>query len=559
MVNTNALLFGMMEGQQIGQYHLETLLGAGGFGGVFRASEVVRDQVLRQLAIKIIPGNSPQQLEELIAAANLEHEHLIRSYTAGECRILNTEMLYLAMELAESSLDRRFEHGNFQSSEIRQILTEVVSALAYLHGQRQVHRDLKPANILRVRNRWKLSDFGLIKRLDSRSYAQTSNPIGTIAYMPPEAFEGNISADWDMWSLGIMLVQMITNRLPYQFNEPTQLLKRVMNCELNLPALPDEFKPIILGCLQQDRQRRWTANQVLSTLHPPVIQLATPQASPNPSVLILDLPNNIKLEMIKIPAGSFLMGSTEAEIKRMIQKSPSNLYSNELPKNRLSFYEYYQLMSQKSLSNLYSSELPQHQVALQEYYLGKYPVTQEQYQAVMEKNPSEFKEDKTNPVERVSWSDAKAFCQKVYEMTTKKVRLPTEAEWEYGCRAGTQSIYYFGDNASQLGEYAWYSENSGSKTHPVGQKKPNAWGLYDMHGNVWEWCEDSWHESYVTKPENLKETGNIAWLLSDVFIHVLRGGSWKFNPSVCCSTKRINRNVNSRSRDKGFRLALFPS
>lgn len=272
MVNTNALLFGMMQGQQIGQYHLETLLGAGGFGGVFRASEVVRDQVLRQLAIKIIPGNNPQQLGELIAAANLEHDHLIRSYSAGECTILNTEMLYLAMELAESSLDRRFEQGNFQSSEIRQILTEVVSALAYLHGQRQVHRDLKPANILRARNRWKLSDFGLVRRLDSRSYAQTSNPIGTIVYMPPEAFEGNISAAWDMWSLGIMLVQMVTNRLPYQFNEPTQLLKWVMNCELNLPPLPEEFKPIILGCLQQDRQRRWTAQQVLNTLQPPVIQ-----------------------------------------------------------------------------------------------------------------------------------------------------------------------------------------------------------------------------------------------------------------------------------------------
>ncbi|MEB3190353.1 MAG: serine/threonine-protein kinase, partial [Snowella sp.] len=225
-MNTNALLFGMMQGQKIGQYHLETLLGAGGFGGVFQASEVVRDQVLRQLAIKIIPGNSPQQLGELIAAANLEHEHLIRSYAAGECTILNTEMLYLAMELAESSLDRRFEQGNFQSSEIRQILTEVVSALAYLHGQKQVHRDLKPANILRAKNRWKLSDFGLVKRLDSRSYAQTSNPIGTIAYMPPEAFEGNISAAWDMWSLGIMLVQMVTNRLPYQFNEPTQLVKK---------------------------------------------------------------------------------------------------------------------------------------------------------------------------------------------------------------------------------------------------------------------------------------------------------------------------------------------
>ncbi|MEB3123910.1 MAG: bifunctional serine/threonine-protein kinase/formylglycine-generating enzyme family protein [Snowella sp.] len=533
MVNTNALLFGMMQGQQIGQYHLETLLGAGGFGGVFQASEVVRDQVLRQLAIKIIPGNSPQQLEELIAAANLEHDHLIRSYSAGECTILKTEMLYLAMELAESSLDRRFEQGNFQSSEIRQILLEVVSALAYLHGQRQVHRDLKPANILRAKNRWKLSDFGLVKRLDSRSYAQTANPIGTIAYMPPEAFEGNISVAWDMWSLGIMLVQMVTNRLPYQFNEPTHLLKRVMNCELNLPPLPEEFKPIILGCLQQDRQRRWTAQQVLKTLQPPVIQFASPSPIPPVSsrlqVLTLNLPNNIKLEMIKIPAGSFLMGSSEAEVKRL-----NHEYSIDLS-NR---------------------ELPQHRVTLQEYYLGKYPLTQEQYQAVMGNNPSCFQDNPKNPVENVSWNDAKAFCQKVYEKTGQKVRLPTEAEWEYGCRAGTQTRYYFGDNENQLGEYAWFNKNSDAKTHPVGQKKPNQWELYDMHGNLWEWCEDSWHGSYAEKPESIKQNGNTIWPSSNELRHILRGGSWDLDPRNCRSANRYGLIADIWYNDLGFRLAL---
>ena len=546
MVNTNALLFGMMQGQQIGQYHLETLLGVGGFGGVFRASEVVRDQVLRQLAIKIIPGNSPQQLGELIAAANLEHDHLIRSYSAGECKILKTEMLYLAMELAESSLDRRFEQGNFQSSEIRQILTEVVSALAYLHGQRQVHRDLKPANILRAKSRWKLSDFGLVRRLDSRSYAQTSNPIGTIAYMPPEAFEGNISAAWDMWSLGIMLVQMVTNRLPYQFNEPTQLLKRVMNCELNLPTLPDEFKPIILGCLQQDRQHRWTANQVLSALYPPVIQFATPQASPNLPVLILNLPNNVKLEMIKIPAGSFLMGSAGS---LLIGSAISFLIGS----------------TGSLLMGFDNSDKPQHRVTLQEYYLGKYPVTQEQYQAVMGNNPSQFKNNPKNPVEHISWNDAKAFCQKLKEITGKEFRLPTEAEWEYGCRAGTTTPFYFGEmisteQANYNGNYTLREEKKGiyrQKTTPAGSFPANKFGLYDMHGNVWEWCEDSWHDNYAKKPDNLKQNGNITWSSSNEFYHVLRGGSWNNNTKYLRSANR-SVGIADERRNNGFRLAIGP-
>jgi serine/threonine protein kinase len=134
--------------------------------------------------------------------------------------------------------------------------TMILLGLDYLHSQKQVHRDLKPGNILRAKNRWKLSDFGLIRRLDNQSVAKTSNPIGTIAYMPPEAFDGNISFAWDMWSVGIMLVQMSTQRLPYQFSEPTQLLRRVMNCDLQLPPLPEEFKPIILGCLESDRTKR---------------------------------------------------------------------------------------------------------------------------------------------------------------------------------------------------------------------------------------------------------------------------------------------------------------
>jgi formylglycine-generating enzyme required for sulfatase activity len=123
------------------------------------------------------------------------------------------------------------------------------------------------------------------------------------------------------------------------------------------------------------------------------------------------------------------------------------------------------------------------------FKIGKYPITQEQYQEVMGTNPSYFMHKPQNPVEQVSYDNAVAFCQKLSEITGKNYRLPTNSEWEYACRAGTTTTYYFGDDANQLGDYAWYSENSGFITHPVGQKLPNNWGLYDMHGNVWEWCQ----------------------------------------------------------------------
>jgi serine/threonine protein kinase len=297
MFNANAMLYGMMAGQQVGQYHLESLLGAGGFGGVFLANEVVRDRVLRQVAVKIIPGNDEAQLEELLAAASLDHDQLIRCYGAGECSLLNVDALYLAMELGEGSLEACLQQGPLEVDKVREVITEVAAGLAYLHGQNQVHRDLKPANVLRAKERWKLSDFGLVRRLGNESYAQTANPIGTIAYMPPEAFEGKISPAWDIWSLGIMVVQMLSANLPYRFSEPTQLLKQVMNGDLQLPTLPDEFRLIVEGCLQINRGDRWGAEQVLEAL----VQNAIPSVIHYPSPVVD--PKHPKEQIIQTPVG----------------------------------------------------------------------------------------------------------------------------------------------------------------------------------------------------------------------------------------------------------------
>jgi len=187
------------------------------------------------------------------------------------------------------------------------------------------------------------------------------------------------------------------------------------------------------------------------------------------------------------------------------------------------------------------------------FKMGVHEVTQAQYEQVMGVNPSEFK-GADNPVEKVSWDDAVEFCRRLSDLPAEKAagnvyRLPTEAEWEYACRAGMTTKYSFGDDESDLGDYAWYGDNSDGNTHPVGGKKPNAWGLYDMHGNVWEWCQD-WYWDYpsgsVTDPRGPRGSNR-----------VVRGGSWGFTAEGCRSADRYG--LGPSDRNGGFRVSLSPS
>jgi len=238
--------------------------------------------------------------------------------------------------------------------------------------------------------------------------------------------------------------------------------------------------------------------------------------------ITIDLPGNVKMELIAIPGGTFWMGSKDGEGEKY--------------------------------------ERPRHQVTVAPFYIGKYPVTQAQWQAVMKNNPSKFK-GADRPVEQVPWNDCQKFVNKLNATVgagsepAPTFRLPSEAEWEYACRAGTETAYSFGDDPAQLGEYAWFDGNSGGGTYPVGQKQPNTWGVYDMLGNVYEWCEDAWHDNYTGAP-----TDGSAWTGGDDGWHVLRGGSWwNSTKQLRCAYRDWYLRPLGRNYNYGFRVVLVRS
>ncbi|REJ40686.1 MAG: formylglycine-generating enzyme family protein [Microcystis flos-aquae DF17] len=236
-----------------------------------------------------------------------------------------------------------------------------------------------------------------------------------------------------------------------------------------------------------------------------------------------DLGNDITLEMVAIPGGTFLMGTEDEEIEKLVKKFGWDGFRREKP---------------------------QHRVTVSSFYMGRYPITQAQWQAIaatakididLETNPSHFKGDEL-PVERVNWYEATEFCKRLSRETKREYRLPSEAEWEYACRAGTTTPFYFGETIT--GELANYNasntyadEPNGEyrqQTTPVGQFPPNAFGLYDMHGNVWEWCADTWHDNYDGAP-----TDGSVWIENgNDNRSTMRGGSWGFNRNLCRSAIR---------------------
>lgn len=520
----------LKEGQFLGEnknYRLEKNLGAGGMGEVWLASEIRGGVEIRKVVVKTLradrrgnEGAQEKALKQFRLIQSLNHTNICPIYVIEHdpaCGYL------IVMGYADGgSYADWFAEKPKSLTEACDVLRPIADALDFAHGKEVIHRDVKPENMMFTSDGtpW-LIDFGIAARLRSESKATTSqfSQSGTASYMAPEQKTGQLqTAQTDEYSLAMVVLEFLTGSLS----------------PLSLFMLSPDLQPIVAKALSPDPSARYpTCRAFIDALVSTGTSSAPPTPPSIPAVQVAKKPS-LKAGDRKIwtasgidyafrwcPPGEFMMGGPRREWNgsKWIQKSD------------------------------------QHRVKLTRgFWLLETQVTQVMWKSVMGTNPSRFKgwfgiSGASRPVEYVSWDDCQEFCRKLSQKLGQQVQLPTEAQWEYACRAGTT-----GDYAGTLAEMAWYYDNSGSATNAVGQKQPNAWSLYDMHGNVWEWCSDYYAEDYYSRsptsdPENTEASS----------IRVVRGGGWSDDAEYCRSACRGRNEPGDRVNDLDLRVLLVPS
>jgi eukaryotic-like serine/threonine-protein kinase len=507
------------------------------------------------------------------------------------------DQFYIVQEWIEGeTLSKEMIYGvGWTQQKTIQLLIEILEPLQFCHAEGVIHRDLKPDNLMRRRRNGELViiDFGAVREVTQHltpmvtGHLRPITQIGTLGYASGEQLKGSPVPASDIYAVGAIGMQAMTGIYPHEVyfdaaigifawqkvpgcyatsvfanvlnrmladsadvrypdaSAALAALKPLVSAPVNQthnpspppvspPASPS-IKPTFRGSLSQEIFTFETAKlqqveeQRIEVVKKPgwlgigereerqTKKVKTWKAKNNTSQaerFVEDLGGGATLEMVYIPAGTFTMGAPESE------------------------------------AGSSDNERPQHLVAVSAFYMGRYAVTQAQYLAVMGKNPAHWQGGQL-PVEQVSWHDAQEFCQKLSAKTVKKYQLPSEAMWEYACRAGTTTPFHFGEamtldvanfnNAAQ-GQYR-------GKTTVVGSFPSNDFGLADMHGNVWEWCADHWHENYQGAPLD-----GSSWGGNDNAYRLLRGGSWGSNSRYCRSAGRNWWSADYLIYNFGFRV-----
>lgn len=579
------------------RYRAVSVLGQGGFGRTFLAIDEFKPSKPRCVIKQFLPE---VKTEKAIAkATELFEREASRLDELGQHEQIPSllaffdqeERKYLVQEYVdgEDLLKVLIDEGVFSQQQIKELLKDLLDVLKFVHDNNVIHRDIKPENIIRRKDgKLVLVDFGAAKETMMSDTSQVGTIIGSISYIAPEQATGKAQFASDLYSLGATCLHLLTGVEPIdlfdteegKWNWRSHLQDRKIDYELSCildklvesatkkrfqsaieveRALADEVKPKPIASLPKTTPKHSLPRKQLSSRQHSrklkekgksdlqIVEFQYTKISDDPCMIMgrkiglstsrslgkaksitLRTTNGITIDLIGIPGGKFLMGSPESELERQ------------------------------------ANESPQHFVKIKSFLMAQYPITQAQWWAVMNDNPSGFSDANVTkskkPVERVSWHDCILFCKKLAKLTRRVVRLPTEAEWEYACRGQTTTAFHFGvtistDLANYNGEDIYGVGMKGrnrQQTTDVDCFSANSFGLYDLHGNVAEWCADTWHFNYQNAPKD----GSV-WVSGyDREMRVLRGGSWQHSPGSCRSAYRLKATPHERADNFGFRIAL---
>ena len=661
---------------RLGHYRIIALLGRGGMADVYRAED---ERLGREVALKAVPpefARDPERVErferEVRAAARLTHPNIVTVYEFGQGAGQHFYTMAL-MPGGDLKARIRAHPGGMPPAEARAVAAAMARALDYAHRQGFVHRDVKPENILFAEDGVaQLTDFGIARAMSSGTrMTATGMSIGSPHYMSPEQARGKeVDGRSDLYSLGVVLYEMLTGRVPFDaadtlavayahVNDPVPELPPALAAsqpvvdrllakspddrfgsggelaedlasdalpqapatrmmptgrDLSFPSRPQGPAPRLAAWATTRRgplaalagaalalavvgigyvalqdaagpeRQSPTGGGGSAAVQPAPVQTAPPSSPTNPFEVDDREPERSapelneelrqleearqQVEEARRQAEAVLRQAEEARRRAeevslqanraaaadrsLVETAPASRAGESQEFDGMEFV-WVPAGEFRMGSTSSDDEQPVRQVRIRQgLWLGKHEVTQAEWQRVMGSNPSQFDEcGPTCPVEQVSWHAAQDFIGGLNARGGgNRYRLPTEAEWEYAARAGTTGDRYSED----LDAIAWYGGNSGARSHAVGQKLPNAWGLYDMLGNVWEWVEDCWHDSYEGAPAD-----GSAWTSGgDCGRRVLRGGSGRSVAVYLRPGERFRGNTVNRNNGFGFRVARTP-
>ena len=595
------------------RYLLESHIASGGFGNTYMANDILNGNVvaIKEFFMADISARDEKGYVYVPLENNKElFFSQMDKFQREACRLqelsnknivhvsdlfMEFGTVYYVMDYidGESLADIMNNEGKpFSEKDVMRMLPQILNALKEVHKNKLLHLDIKPENIMLDRDgRIRLIDFGSSKvNMNTKGTSVDTAVTYSEGYAPMEQVEGNIKSigPWtDFYALGATILVLLTNNLPPMPSDILDDPSPDKNHTIQIPTTVSKtMKELIVWLMQPPRNARPKSVEEIQhmlgkTPPPPPKKLPQP-----PEPLIIEGPG--KKQSSHSMIFMLLLAALLVAVSVFVAISDEiiNAYKNAIiaacggaaififilavtgnKKNGMSKRRQYSIL-QNLMKNMVlveggtfnmgaspeqeyealSDEWPAHNVTVSSFSIGRYEVTQDEWEAVMGTNPSKNKGGR-KPVENVNWSDCQRFIAKLNAMTGKKFRLPTEAEWEYAARGGNKAEGHKYPGGDDITELAWMAANSENETHQVGTKNPNELGLYDMAGNVWEWCAN-WYLPYTSLMNASRRKQKTAP------IRVLRGGGFKSAPTFCRVSFRGGDKPNVKDIRFGFRLAM---